>query len=469
MPTEITLAGVIAGLSLGGTGILCGLGMRPRGPIGWMLLVAFGYAAGTCVFMVFAQLMIVLGLPFTAAGLILFALSLAGAWRSRSLPEQTASVPRERWDTAAVALFVVVLLTVGAVGAVAAFDHHLVNWDAWAIWAFKAKVIYLTGTIAGPITKAHNYAFAHPDYPIGMPAVEALYFKASGHYAGRVETQHMHLLPWLMLPSCVIGLALLLRMRIRARIWAPALCAVLAVPAIEAQSITAYMDVPLALALAVSLTFAIAWLEEADSNWLLASAIFAAGAACLKNEGMVTAVAMFAALTLAGRRHWRKLPAGWAIVLLAVVPWRAFVAANSIQADLKSGRLIDPGYMVEKAYRARIAVVKMIERSNHLEHSFLGQRIAWSAIIVVCVCLIATAWPRRSALFAGLSILGSIAALVSAYWISDPIRVIDRIDSSLSRVILTPLLLIVCGAVALSSQQDQEPAQLEGRHGPPDS
>ena len=56
------------------------------------------------------------------------------------------------------------------------------EWDAWAIWAFKAKAFYLDGKIDSLfLSDMDRYAYSHPDYPLLFPLVKYWIYFHLGH------------------------------------------------------------------------------------------------------------------------------------------------------------------------------------------------------------------------------------------------------------------------------------------------
>ena len=83
---------------------------------------------------------------------------------------------------------IVVLLLVDAA------YRPLSEWDAWAMWTMKAKAITLLGGLDPGVLAGVPYHHLHLDYPLLLPAVEAMGFR----FMGSIDTQVIHLQPALL-------------------------------------------------------------------------------------------------------------------------------------------------------------------------------------------------------------------------------------------------------------------------------
>src|SRR6185503_4370161 len=54
------------------------------------------------------------------------------------------------------------------------------NWDAWAIWNLKAKAFWFARAVPRDFLQEPLFNFMHPDYPPGLPLLQAFL----GYYAG---------------------------------------------------------------------------------------------------------------------------------------------------------------------------------------------------------------------------------------------------------------------------------------------
>lgn len=130
--------------------------------------VASDAAIGMTLCAFVGSILLVADLPLHPLSVVVVASLLTGlAWRRRSV-SPVGTRPRPDW-------LVVTALVVAAVGIVCALvvarrDH--LWWDGWAIWALKARVLFLEGTLPVEVLASPGpYDHAHPRYPVGVPLV----------------------------------------------------------------------------------------------------------------------------------------------------------------------------------------------------------------------------------------------------------------------------------------------------------
>jgi len=222
-------------------------------------------------------------------------------------------------------------------GALAALAVHawpayasrpLADYDAWAIWGMKGKALSLAGW-ADPALFANPAATAaHLDYPLLLPSLEAVAARALGGFDGRA----IHLQFLLFGAAGLAALHGLLRRRVQAWLLWPALLALAAAPAFNAQLLTAYADIPLALFVAAGLLAASAWLESGEPRALALASLLFAAAGLTKNEGLIFVAAALIGLLLATRR-WRPLLLAALGIEALLAPWQLFLALHHVHSD----------------------------------------------------------------------------------------------------------------------------------------
>ncbi len=156
------------------------------------------------------------------------------------------------------------------------------DWDAWAMWGSKAKVLALG---SGPLQDVTR--FGHPDYPLLWPTVWAL----SGWLAGGWEecwskgwgAVFLLLCAWEMLTAVRRQSGSLL-----AGFFAAALF--VSVPNVPLIASWSYAEAPLWLMMTCGLSAFLRWQSDSRSADAVLAALFAAGAALTKNEGLLYAL-----------------------------------------------------------------------------------------------------------------------------------------------------------------------------------
>ncbi len=190
------------------------------------------------------------------------------------------------------------------------------DWDAWAIWGSKAKVLALGSGPLEDVTK-----FGHADYPLLWPTVWAF----SGWFAGGWEESWSKGWGAVFLLLCVWEMIITVQARNGSRT-AGLLAAALfvSVPNVPLIASWAYAEAPLWLMMTCGLTCLLRWRsEEGRRADAVLAGLFAAAAAHTKNEGLLFAVLlglMLLFLLFSGRRRKDALFALLAFTLCQL-PW----------------------------------------------------------------------------------------------------------------------------------------------------
>jgi len=289
------------------------------------------------------------GLSFAAGygllGIVLFDYSLAGHVPSRAILICIAVVcvtalivvrgavalpqwpPRfePRWGAKLILGIVAALLLEAAAANAAAncLTPGLADIDSFAIWMYKAKIVAAEPLL--PIPKFlldPSLSYSHQDYPLGMPLVVAAMYSA----VGGIDEQYGKV----PLLAAYLSLALVIYAALRRelnRATAAAVTALLiAMPVLIQNTGAAVAEVPLVLMHACCLVLLLRWMQDAGRRNLVASAVFAAFAAFLKNEGLALfPLIAVAAAAFALIRQRRDLIFDWlsaaAVSLVVIGPW----------------------------------------------------------------------------------------------------------------------------------------------------
>jgi hypothetical protein len=230
---------------------------------------------------------------------------------------------RPAWSSiAGGAALLAVLVEYGRAFAVAPLNRY----DAWAIWALKGHALYAFGWADPAVFAGREYRFANLDYPLLLPSLEAIDFRAMGAF----DTRVLHLQFLLFLAAALMALGALLRERVPALLLWPSLLAIALAPAVFDQLLTAYADVPLALVFAVGLAAAGRWLVT-NERWSLAVAALCFGGALLtKNEGSLFVLGAFAGLFLVAHRRRRLVALAAAADIVLLLPWKIYVQVHDL-------------------------------------------------------------------------------------------------------------------------------------------
>lgn len=272
-------------------------------------------------------------------------------------------------------------------------------------------------------------------YPIGLPALEALVFRAMGG----ADTRVIHV--QLVLVVLAFGAAAWVLLRPFVDPWLLGAAEITGILSwsLQQQTLTAYADVPLACFWVASALALGRWLARGDRTWLVLCTLFAAASAAVKQEGTAYAVVLFAGgaiylLAVHQRERLAALAVAAAVVAASIVPWRIWVAVHGI-----SNPDIDPSpsRMAHQPGAAPHAVVRMADEllSRH-----------WNGVVPIAVAAAIVAVARRRQGRLALSYLGLLAGLLAMivliYWnTTRPPALL--IDLTAHRLVVVPYLLSV--------------------------
>jgi hypothetical protein len=311
------------------------------------------------------------------------------------------------------------------------------RYDAWAIWALKGHALYAFGWADPVVFAGTSYRFANLDYPLLLPSLEAIDFRAMGAF----DTRLLHVQFLLFLVAAVLALVALLHDVVPPLVlWVYVLALALA-PAVFDQLLTAYADLPLALVFGVGVAAIGRW-TSTNEGWSLAIATLCFGGALLtKNEGSLVVFAVFLGMLIVARPRWRTLAVAAAVDVALVVPWRIYVGIHHLH-DINYSFLnsFDYGHIHGRAGVGPIAFRTLGEQM--VDPGQWGLLVPIAAAIVVIALVTG---PRTLPLFALVWTLVSWLGLSWIYVISH-YEYSYYLDSTKERVVAS----IVVGLAALT-------------------
>jgi hypothetical protein len=441
--TGLLVANAFYAVTGGAVFVIAGFVDRRRST--WPRLWA-AYLFGVAIVVVPASYLALIGLGvgWVAISLTMLVLVVL-AWRRMSR-QQPADVDAEsrapshtlEWVVALPLLIVAAVVLAHAWGAFAV--RPLVEWDAWATWATKARLLYEAPTTAPSILRESSYGA--PSYPLAFPTLQALGFRAMGTFDGTLIGIQM-----LLLVFGLVGAVCALQRRVaRAPIIALAALVIVTASQFLFQLITHYADVPLAIFVAAGVAAGGAWLASPrPDGWSLVCFVAFLGMAGLtKNEGLLfTAAAGVALLATAGtdRSRWRPAVIAVAALGALVLPWRLYTLAFNLDtADYDLANVARPGYLYNHADRLHAAVPELwrqIAATNH-----------WGYVIpIVALALVSGALAGRwqISLYGAVWLALSFAGLLITYWVS-----ILPVESNLSNTSYRTIVSLIAGGLALT-------------------
>jgi hypothetical protein len=449
-----------------GFGILYAIGvLRDITPRRLLAAAGLAYLTGVSVVMLVLIALLVIGVPLSLplfVGLsVVFALPVLlglrhrSAWTGLRLREGLRGLDLEGRIVAGIVVAVAIFAVVGIY---TAGVRPLTEFDAWQLWTRKALLLFYDPHLPVEVlTSKVAYVNVQPDYPLLLPVLEAVQFRAGG----RPDTQEAHATTWLLCVAATWALAYVASRCARPFVWigVPAGVVVL----LGAQAVTGYADVPVAGFLGVGTLAVGFWLQSGHRSDLALGAIMLGGAAATKNEGLVGAAIVFgvAVVTCVVPRLWRAAAetacAGALTAIAAIVPWRAWMAAHDVSGTLAAGDGLNPAYLVDHFDRVWPSI-----RSIAAQLVTLPVAEVTVAIGIAIALVRIRSLPRLAAFYLGVGLL-YFMSLVWAYWIS-PLPLVFHIVTSVDRVVFG-LALIAVAAILHLGQSDVAPAE----EGPPET
>jgi hypothetical protein len=425
------LAGLLfanAAFFVAGAGLVRLLGWRVRSHVG------VAYMAGVGTVGVLSTLMLMAGLALRGwQALVLCALLASlGLVKRDTRPDPARPKTDRRVALPAGGLlggYLVVLF-------VQCLFQALNSWDAWAKWTMKARAIVLLGGLDTAVFANHAYQPLVLDYPMLIPALEAVDFR----FMGRLDTLVLHVQFWLLLVGFLVAAYELLRDRVPQIVLWPALLLVGTAPALADNLTSAYGDAPVAFFFALAATAAWRWLATGERRALWLLGLMGGAAVATKPEGSPFVLGLFVLLVvfaLARRQSLVPLAAPAAWCLVAIVPWRIWISQHGIRSSTPIGKGLSPSYLADRFSRVWPSIRSLVEKS------FDGD---WLAILplALAVGVVVLAWRRRrqAPLFAGGVLAIVFVSLLWAYWVQRP-GLHYLLSSSGSRTVTT--LVVVAG------------------------
>jgi hypothetical protein len=289
----------------------------------------------------------------------------------------------------------------------------LLDWDSWTMWTMKAKALVMLGGLDPRLFAGQAYRGLHLDYPLLMPALEAMDFRLMGNF----DTQVIHLQAWALLVGFVIAAAQMLRDRVAPVVLWPGLMLVVVAPSLEQQVASGSSDAPMALFFALAAIAGWRFVADRERFWLVLLVLYASAAAATKQEGAPFVVALLLVVVVFSHRARAALVAS-AIVLAGMLPWVVWLRVHHAihtNGGIPTAKALDLSYMAGRTGRLWPAVAEM-GRQALRPHS-------WLLILPLAVVVLALHLRKRNRRLGGfvLSVVVLVtAAVLWAYWIGKP-------------------------------------------------
>jgi hypothetical protein len=335
-----------------------------------------------------------------------------------------ARVPRALTGVVWIAAALLVVWSV-AVTTIHALGYPLYDWDAFAIWGIKAKVVVDAPVRSAPYFHALPLSFSHLDYPLLVPFATAGTYAAIGAIDDRVGK-----IAWPFLVVCwTVFLYGAARTR-RPRIEAAAIAAIGAgTPVMVQWAGTGNADMQLTVFYGASLYYVAAWIGTRSRADIRLACLFTAACVFTKQEGLALAALNIAAIVVVGRRTIGDVAGSLLLLAALTAPWLVLrMGLPHINEDyVAQFRLAT---LASNAGRLRITLKYLVATMSRTD--------LWGPLWYVALAALAIGLrgPNRRALVALTALLaGHFTANVLAYLVASwPIE--DLLSASIHRVVL---------------------------------
>ncbi|MGQ0722487.1 MAG: ArnT family glycosyltransferase [Candidatus Eiseniibacteriota bacterium] len=233
-----------------------------------------------------------------------------------------------------VASIVVSLATVFARTMLVEIDH----WDAWAMWAYKAKIFFVHRIVPLDLFPEFEKTFGHWDYPQHVPLLETWILLFLGEWNDQPPRV---LFPLFHAALCVNAFAFLRRtVAVEPALLGALLFATLS--GLQRWVIGTMVEPVLVCYFVTSLGLLFRWMHEKDGRLLVLAGIFAGLCGWTKNDGFALFLSLAVTLgfyvVVEGRSRPRRAAAAFARFALpgalVVLPWSLFTRAAGLENDV---------------------------------------------------------------------------------------------------------------------------------------
>tara|TARA_B100000315_G_scaffold41491_1_gene36404 strand:+ start:24519 stop:25886 length:1368 start_codon:yes stop_codon:yes gene_type:complete len=336
-------------------------------------------------------------------------------------------------------LFIQALVIVVSIHALA---FPLFEWDAFAIWGLKAKVLALESLrYPSEYFYDHSLSYSHQDYPLLFPFLVSGVYGAIGYVDDQVGK--------IVLPLLYISFGLLVYSGLRWQITrnqAAALTAFLMeIPVLLRWAGSGYADLALTMYYAGSIFFLLKWLREEIYSDLSMAILFSVFCFFTKKEGIGLSIINVIGIGLFSINHFSRR---------RMIGFFLFVACTSLLLlswIVWSWNLPRTHDNYASQFHLRI-IVENLHRLKIIIPQFLNQIIQWNRwgslwIVLVVASLLGWRAFRKQHVIALWALLGMHFGLYIFIYIITPWEIQSHIQVSLERLILhiTPAAILIIG------------------------
>ena len=323
--------------------------------------------------------------------------------------------------------------------------HDRLWWDGWAIWAFKARVLFVSGTLPAAFMEPGGiYSATNLDYPLAVPLLDWWLYRHAGiddpglaSFAGAIWLSLLALLVWGGLSE-----------RGSLRLAAAAALGVSLFWPLSSYAVGGTADVVVALALLGVVVELNRALRGRDRTAIGRVTAYLALGILAKNEGLALAIltVMIAlpVLWFSGQRNVRWL-VPMALPFLLFLPWYLFTRQGGLVSNAVAGQA-ETGWLPIRAAVMKKASVTLL------------QDPVWLPIAPLVLLGIAVAVGRRAAAeLAGWTLWLAYLAMVVFIFLRSNADIVWLLGSAYARVLAATVPTAVYLSVRSLTLPSREP------------
>ena len=251
------------------------------------------FFAGTSLMGLYMLVLSLLNIGYSVAliALPVLLLSLPFLRSIRGIKPPAFKLPRFKFSIELIPFTLLVLICTAML--IDGFVSPIFSKDAFAMWFFKAKMIFMEKRIPFEVFKQPYYAYSSPEYPLLVPLNLAWISLCLGQWNDILLRLFFIIQYILFIPFFYTSLK-----RYTNRNMAAFGCLLLmANRHILVYAANGYLDLLVGMFTVISVIYLLRWMNENENSHLLLSAFFIGCAAFTKNEGIALFLAM--AITIA--------------------------------------------------------------------------------------------------------------------------------------------------------------------------
>jgi len=304
--------------------------------LGCVEVLALAYLFGVAAITAEMFLMGSFGIKFTSLLIIMpwIALSIAIAPRylkfaRKALKSAKMSIPR--FDLAEKIILCLLILAVSYTFFIA-FLKPMEDYDSVAIWAYKAKAIYLAQPKDFLDVIKTRFIDVHPDYPYLFPMSEVWLYT----FLNRFDDYTVKIIfPVSYLAFLLIFYFSLKKAALKRRLSLAMTFMLASVSHFSLFATNGYADSQMSIYCSIAFILLYLWAKEKKRVYFLGAIFSAAAAFWTKNEGSVVVIAMLTVLAVRLNKRTLRSVVPYAIALcLCIAGWAIFKNRMSLQNDV---------------------------------------------------------------------------------------------------------------------------------------